>query len=111
MAIELATGLSRDALHIYAALLIQFLAAAITRRTVADFLPWACVLAFAIGNEWADIYSDELFEQWEQKAALHDLWNTILLPTLLLLLTRFAPGLMRTRVQSYPDHIKGNGRR
>jgi hypothetical protein len=87
------TELERDALHIYAAVIIQFGSAALLRRTVASPWPWLIVLAFALANEWLDMNGDKLIEQWEKDAALHDLWNTMLLPTLLLLVVRFAPGL------------------
>ena len=91
--IALWTDLERDALHIYAALLVQLASAWIFRRRLAHWLPWACVLAFAVGNELLDTLGDDRIEQWELDAGLHDLWNTMLLPTWLLLLARFAPGL------------------
>lgn len=91
--IALWTDLERDALHIYAALLVQVASAWILRKRLAHFLPWLCVLAFAVANEWLDTYGDGLVEQWELDAGLHDLWNSMLLPTWLLLLARFAPRL------------------
>jgi cell shape-determining protein MreD len=91
------TDLERDALHIYAALLVQVGAALVLRRRLSHWMPWAAVLAFALGNEWLDTYADDLVEQWELDASIHDLWNTMLLPTLLLLLARFAPRLFVAR--------------
>ena len=91
--IALWTELERDALHIYAAILLQIGAAALLRRSLASPLPWLAVLAAAIVNEALDIWRDRLFEAWERDAALHDLWNTMLVPTLLALLVRFAPRL------------------
>ena len=88
------TELERDALHIYAAFLIQLGSAAMLRRTVASPWPWLIVLAFALLNEWLDMSGDKLIEEWEKEAALHDLWNTMLLPTLLMLVVRFAPRLL-----------------
>ena len=41
-------------------------------------------------------------EPWEIDAGLHDLWNTMLLPSLLLLLARFAPGLVAPPPPSPP---------
>ena len=87
------TELDRDALHIYVAVLIQLGAAALLRRTLASPWPWLVVLAFALANEWLDVHRDNLVEEWEKAAALHDLWNTMLLPSLLLLVVRFAPRL------------------
>lgn len=92
--IALWTGLERDALHIYAALLVQVGSTLILRRSLAHWGPWACVLALAMGNELLDMFSDRLVESWEIGAGLHDLWNTMLLPSLLLLLARFAPALL-----------------
>ncbi len=93
-AVALWTGLERDALHIYAAMLLQIGSAAVLRKSLASPVPWLVVLAFALLNEGLDIYRDRIFEDWEEGAALHDLWNTMLAPTLLLLLVRFAPRLM-----------------
>jgi hypothetical protein len=95
------TELDRDALHIYAAVLIQLGSAALLGRTLASPWPWLIVLAFALGNEWLDVHRDDLVEAWEKAAALHDLWNTMLLPTLLLLVVRFVPRLT-TRVRRPP---------
>ena len=92
-AIAFWTDLERDALHIYAALLVQVGSAWIFRKRLSHGLPWAGVLALAVANEMLDMKGDELVEQWELDAGVHDLWNTMLLPTLLLLLARFAPRL------------------
>ena len=96
-AISLWTELERDALHIYAAILVQILAAALLRRSLASPWPWLLVLVAALLNEALDITRDGIFETWERAAALHDLWNTMLVPTLLALLVRFAPRLFGGR--------------
>jgi len=93
-AISIWTDLERDALHIYASILLQIGSAALLRRSLASPLPWLAVLAAAILNEALDIRRDGLFEEWERAAALHDLWNTMLVPTILALLVRFAPRLV-----------------
>jgi hypothetical protein len=102
-ALSLWTGLERDALHIYAALLLQIGAAAALRRTLASPGPWLIVLAFAIGNEMLDMFQDGIVEDWERAASLHDLWNTMLAPTLLALLVRFAPRLTGSKPLSRKD--------
>lgn len=93
-AISLWTELERDALHIYAAILLQIGSAVLLRRSLASPLPWLMVLAAALSNEVLDAWRDSMFEPWERAAALHDLWNTMLLPTVMALLVRFAPRLL-----------------
>lgn len=89
------TGLDNDALHIYAALFIQLGVAVLFRRSLASFGPWLAVLAALLVNEWLDIYLPEgPIEQWQIDGGIQDLWNTMLLPTILLLLARFAPGVL-----------------
>lgn len=90
-----ATNLDRDALHIYAAVAVQIAAALIARRKLGDWLPWLAAAAVAFANEAADIW----FEYWptehalQAAKALHDLVNTMILPTALLLLSRWRPDL------------------
>lgn len=88
------TDLERDALHIYAALLVQVASAWVLGRRLAHGLPWACVLALAVANELLDMKGGDPIERWELDAGLHDLWNTMVLPTMLLMLARFAPRLV-----------------
>lgn len=87
------TGVSRDGLHILGGILGQLLAAAILRRNVASPLPWLCVLAAELANEWFDLN----YETWPDRpmwpGAVHDVWVTMLVPTVLLLLARYAPRL------------------
>src|SRR3712207_2791845 len=82
------TDLERDALHIYAALIAQVGSALVLRRSLAHALPWLFVLVLAGANELLDMYGDGLAEPWERESAVHDMWNTMLLPSLLLLLAR-----------------------
>lgn len=90
-----ATALSRDALHVYLGLLVQLGAALILRRKLGDWLPWLAVLALAIGNEIADLWVDIWPEQALQAAsAIHDLVNTMILPTAVLAFARWGGALM-----------------
>ena len=102
-AISLWTDLERDALHIYAAILVQVGSAALLRRNLASPLPWLVVLVAALSNEMLDSYRDGLVEPWERVAALHDLWNTMLVPTILALLVRFAPRLFAPKRAAPPS--------
>lgn len=102
-AISVWTELERDALHIYAAILLQIGSAALLRRSLASPLPWLAVLVAALLNEALDMRRDGLFEAWERDAALHDLWNSMLVPTILALLVRFVPRLFAMRSTQPPS--------
>ena len=115
--VEESTGLDMDALHVYAGVLAQLFFALALRRSVASVWPWLLVLAAAMANEWWDL-TFEIWptrdQQWQE--SIRDVWNTMLLPTLLLLLSRFAPGMLvrehgnRTQpVDRGPDADTGSG--
>lgn len=83
------TGLEKDALHIYAAVFVQTVVALITRTGFRSLLPWLAVAAVEGANEWADMY----FEVWPDRVlqlseSMHDLVNTMIMPTFLLILAR-----------------------
>lgn len=84
-----------DALHIYAAVLIQMLAAWLLRRPLSSLWPWLAVLVAEGANEALDLLEGDTvsLESWQIDGAVHDLVNTMVLPTLLLLLVRYAPRL------------------
>ncbi len=84
------TDLDRDALHIYAGVGLQLGIALLIRRGLGTWLPWLAVLLVALAVEVADIY----VEFWPSPVmqggkAVHDIVNTLILPTLLLLYTRY----------------------
>ena len=90
-----ATGLHEDALHVYAAVLVQLVAAALLRRPIAHPLPWLIVLAVLAVNEAMDLREPgKAIEQWQIAGGLRDLLNTMALPTLLLLVARYVPSLV-----------------
>ena len=90
-----ATALSRDALHIYIGLAVQLAAALLLRRKLGDWLPWLAVLALAVGNEVADLWVDIWPEHAFQAAsAIHDLVNTMILPTAVMAFARLGGPLM-----------------
>ncbi|HWT11297.1 MAG TPA: hypothetical protein VN231_00930 [Allosphingosinicella sp.] len=89
------TDLDQDALHIYAAVLIQLGAAALLRRPLASILPWLVVWAVLIVNEVLDLWlPGETIGQWQVTGGIQDSWNTMALPTLLWLLAHYAPALL-----------------
>lgn len=90
-----ATGLHEDALHVYAAILVQLVAAAFLRRPISHPLPWLIVLAALVVNEAIDLREPgKPIEQWQIAGGLRDLLNTMALPTLLLVVARYVPSLV-----------------
>jgi hypothetical protein len=92
--LSLSSGLNMDALHVHAGVICQMLAALLLRRRLSSPLPWLVVLVLVALNEWYDYDYETWPVRGEQRAeGLRDAWNTLLLPTLILLLARFAPRL------------------
>lgn len=92
--IETVIGLDMDALHVHAGIFIQIAAALVLRRSLASPWPWLVVLAVTLGNEWSDL----TLEIWPNRSvqyaeSIRDVWNTLLLPTVLMLLARIRPSL------------------
>ena len=97
-AVELFTGLDNDALHVHAGVLGQLFTALVLRRSLRSPWPWLAVLAAAVANEAFDLN----YEVWSDREmqydrSIGDIWNTMLLPTLLLVLARVMPGLLVRR--------------
>ena len=93
-----AVTVHKDALHIYAALIVQVLTAIVFRKSLGSVVPWAAVLVAESVNEALDIFLDETeprIQEWQLAGAAHDLVNTLILPTVLLLLVRYVPDLFR----------------
>jgi ABC-type dipeptide/oligopeptide/nickel transport system permease component len=93
--LAVSSGLHMDALHVHIGVLAQLLVAAVMRRSIASPWPWLALLAALCANEWFDLAYEtwpDRDEQWAE--SIKDGWNTMLLPTLLLLLARFAPRLL-----------------
>jgi hypothetical protein len=104
--LELATGLDMDALHIYAGVLIQLVTAVALRRSLASPWPLVAVLVAVATNEYHDIAHDPWPEQRLQVAeGIKDGWNTMLLPTALMLLVRFAPRLFDAAGKRVPPDL------
>ncbi|GAA4716671.1 hypothetical protein H9L13_06405 [Sphingomonas lutea] len=104
--IEHALAISHDGLHVVIGVLIQLIAASLLRRTVASWLPWAAVLAFALANEVVDLR----VERWPSPGmqfgeGAKDIVLTILLPTILLAVTRLRPALFGTRLDSPAERL------
>ncbi len=89
LAIVTFTDLGRDALHVYAGLATLFLAALLWRKPLRSWLPWLVVLAVAVVVEILDLRDDAATHgnlRWG--ASAHDIVNTLIWPTVILLLAR-----------------------
>ena len=94
--IEHSVSIDHDALHVIVGVLVWLAMAAITRRPLSSIRPWLWLLAIIGWNETVDLW----VEQWPDAGMQYgegakDLLLTMLLPTVLLLAARFAPGLFR----------------
>lgn len=85
-------GLSKDALHIHLGLLAFFAAMLVFRRSPASIVPWLFVLALELVNEAFD-----LAHELEVLGSVKDIANTMLWPTVILLVARFAPRFLAWR--------------
>ena len=81
-------GLTADAMHVHSSILILFVSAIILRRRPDSIWCWLIVFAAELFNEYADL---EGFAPGEATvdAAVHDLYNTMFWPTIILVLGRF----------------------
>ncbi len=77
-------GLTNDALHVHGGLLILVLTALIIRRRPDSILCWSIVLIAELFNEYSDIHGEAPGEA-TINAGLHDVYNTMFWPTVLLL--------------------------
>lgn len=90
------TGLPRDALHIYAGLFILLGFAALFRLSLRDWRPIVAVLAVTLAGEaWDLVDTNRRGRALAWANSWHDLWNTMLWPTILFLLARFTAVLRR----------------
>ena len=104
--LELVTGLDRDSLHIYAAVGIQLIMALFVRRSLASMFPWLAVLFVALGNEYLDYQragNDPDVLRLASEEAWRDIWNTMLLPTIFLLIARVSPQWLVGKSESKPS--------
>jgi hypothetical protein len=80
------TGLDRDALHLHAGLALFILVRIVWRRRGGWVIAWLAALTIALGVEWLDIRADGTGgAPLPQPEHWHDIWNTMIWPTVLLL--------------------------
>jgi di/tricarboxylate transporter len=81
-------GLTNDAMHVHASLLILLLSAAVLRRRPDSIWCWLIVFIAELFNEYADLKGLAPGEA-SIRASIHDLYNTMFWPTIMLILGRF----------------------
>ena len=80
-------GLTNDAMHVHGSILILFVAAIVLRRRPDSIWCWLIVFAAELFNEYADLKGVAPGEATID-AAIHDLYNTMFWPTIILVLGR-----------------------
>lgn len=90
--------LSKDALHIHLGLLIMLLVMIVLRKSPASIIPWLVVFGLELVNEALDAlhwHGGRL--EFGILGGLQDIVNTMLWPTVILLLARYTRILRRPR--------------
>jgi len=91
LAIVAATGMDKDALHIYVGLAVFFTVAVFFKKPLRSPWPWFAVLVVAVAGELLDRRDDVAsVGYWRWKASLHDVINTQFWPAVIMLLARFS---------------------
>ena len=81
-------GLTNDAMHVHGSLLILCVSALVLRRRPDSLWCWLIVFIAELFNEYADLRGSAPGEATVD-AALHDIYNTMFWPTVILILGRF----------------------
>jgi hypothetical protein len=81
-------GLTNDAMHVHGSLLILCVSALVSRRRPDSLWCWLIVFIAELFNEYADLRGAAPGEA-TMDAALHDIYNTMFWPTVILILGRF----------------------
>lgn len=95
-----ATGLSRDALHIYCGMTIFITARLVLRGPRGRLWALALVFAAALGGEALDhLYEVSRAMRCDRSGHMHDLWNTAFWPLILAVLESIWPRRSRARAK------------
>ena len=92
--VQHASGMSMDALHVVAGVILLFASALVLRTNVGRPLPLLIVLLVALVNEASD-FSAEIWPELGMQAgeAAKDLILTMIVPVLIFLTSRYRPQL------------------
>ncbi len=92
------SGLAKDALHIYVALIIFIGACLIFKWKAWQWKPVLLVLAVAIIGEVFDMRYNQLRENDPfVRSSLHDIWNTLLVPLIIFTAARYSLIFQRSK--------------
>jgi hypothetical protein len=84
------TGLGRDALHVYAGLAVFLTVRLLWRWRGGWVIAWLAALALASSIEWLDMRAEgQAGVLQPDPAHWHDVWNTMVWPTVLLAVGRW----------------------
>lgn len=104
-----ATGLGKDALHIYFGLALFLTVRLLWRRPGGWVVAWLAVLAMACGGEWLDMSVEAGKSAIQPDAAhWHDIWNTMFWPTVLLLVGRWLQPATKAPVAVDADETRAS---
>jgi hypothetical protein len=93
LAIVSATGLSKDALHVYVGLAVFVVVALLSKSARSSWRSLVAVLVVAICGELLDMADDLMsLGHWRWHASVHDVVNTCFWPAVLSVLARLRPG-------------------
>jgi hypothetical protein len=85
-----ATGLSKDALHIYFGLALFIGVRLVWRGRWGWLAAWCAALAMTLTGEWLDLRGEALAGALQPDSAhWHDVWNTMFWPSVLALIGRW----------------------
>lgn len=104
------TDLAKDALHVHVALVLFLGACLLFGWKARQWKPWLLVLLAALVGEAWDI-RDSLADDDPLKFSGNwkDLWNTMVLPTVLLLAARYTNLFDKPEVPADDDPVKDDG--
>ena len=105
--VEYATGVSRESLHVFLGVCLQFGVAVAFRIPVSRWWPWCLVLGFAAANEFFDV----VLEYWNLPAqqfgeSAKDIMLTMFVPTLILLAARYMPWLFQQSAREVAQQVE-----
>lgn len=85
------THLAKDALHIYVALGVFFGSCLLFGWKARHWRPWLLVLVAALlGEAWDLAEASDSNDPVDKAGHIKDVWNTLLVPTVLMVLARFS---------------------